>query len=224
MSETRMVRYLLINLDRSPDRLKKYEVDIESGKIIRIPAINFTDASIDQHLERQINLANIKPQNKRKNIACTLSHIKALNYIVSEMLDDVVILEDDVAVDFERMERISPSLSQNHVTQVGGHIWPPVFSMKGWKKPTFEDGVHEINTQMYHIMGSHGYYLPRWQVAKQFVDWITSRERWRNYDNLIEKSPQKRYFVYPAIVTLHTGDANASTMGHTTKFNDCKYY
>jgi GR25 family glycosyltransferase involved in LPS biosynthesis len=218
------VRYLVINLDRSPDRLAKYQDEIARQRVIRIKAINFTESVIDQYVERQINLPQIRPENKRKNVACILSHLKALSHIVEHKLNDIVILEDDTCIDFDRMERIAPTLSRQHVTQVGGHLWPPIFSTKGWKKPTFEEGVHEIDLSRYHIMGAHGYYVPTWEVAKQLVDWIHAQKRWRNYDNLIEKSPQKRYFVFPAVVTLYVQDANCSTMDHKWKYNDCCNY
>src|ERR1700690_2645067 len=102
--ETATVKYLVINLDRSPDRLEKYKDEIARKRVERIQAINFTESVIDQYVERQINLPQIRPENKRKNVACILSHLKALNHIVEHKLNDIVVLEDDTSIDYERME------------------------------------------------------------------------------------------------------------------------
>lgn len=221
------VTYLLINLDRSPERLAQFQDEIKAGSVIRIKAVDFTNPEVDEHYDRQVNMWKIRPENKRKNVAIILSHLRALKYIIDNKIDDAVILEDDVVVDYAGVERMLPKLSHDHITQLGGHLWPPRFTMKKneWVKPKPKDGVNEIDTSQYHIMGAYGYYIPRWQLAEELHDWIHASKRWRNYDNLIEKSPLKRYFFYPALITINPRTGKESTAGHDKfKFNDGKVW
>ena len=221
------VTYLLINLDRSPERLAQYKDDMKNHRMVRIKAVDYTNPQVDKHYDRQVNMWKIRPENKRKNVAIILSHLRALKYIIDNKIDNAVILEDDVVVDYKGVECVLPKLSRDYITQLGGHLWPPNFTMKKseWVKPKPKKGFNKIDTSQYHIMGAYGYYIPRWELAKELHDWIHSSKRWRNYDNLIEKSPLKRYFVYPALVTINARTGKKSTAAHDKfKFNDGKVW
>ncbi|GKX32568.1 MAG: glycosyl transferase [Rhizobiaceae bacterium MnEN-MB40S] len=91
------MRILLINLDRSPDRLAwmQKEMDERGLTFDRISAVDFQSLSQDEISRHQIDreiIMTISPGD----VACFLSHRKCWNDMIEKGDDYVCILEDDI--------------------------------------------------------------------------------------------------------------------------------
>lgn len=110
---------LLINLDRRPDKLKICEFQLKrlNANFTRIPAVdgkllykqiltsNRTSAEILN--DKSLLVDNIYLfESGMNHFGCTLSHLKALKYIVDNDVDGpVLILEDDFAADGDALTK-----------------------------------------------------------------------------------------------------------------------
>lgn len=92
------MRYFVINLDRSKDRLEKInnQADRESIIIERVPAIDCQTLTENELAEK----SNILPSflSNKKSLACSMSHQKIWQKIVDENIEECIIFEDDAII------------------------------------------------------------------------------------------------------------------------------
>lgn len=99
-----MFKGYVINLDRRPDRLNKFNQHLDAKFFKRLPAVDRKLLELIGDLNLFFNTDLLKEQIGRNvtmgEIACTLSHIKTWNLIANDynLSDDdfVIIAEDDV--------------------------------------------------------------------------------------------------------------------------------
>jgi Glycosyltransferase involved in LPS biosynthesis len=94
----------LINLEKSSDRLKKAQDELDAAGITfeRIPAVYGPDLSSEALHERYSSELNQYQYYKNLNageIGCFLSHRRAWQQILNDDLDYALVLEDDFAVE-----------------------------------------------------------------------------------------------------------------------------
>lgn len=88
-------KILWINLDRAEKRRKNIEsklelIDINNIRISAIDGMNNLDKYLDNNIQFERKLSNYE-------IACTLSHLKAINYLENEIGEYFMICEDDIS-------------------------------------------------------------------------------------------------------------------------------
>ena len=74
------------------------------------------------------------------------------------------------------------------------------------KKP----GLMKIDTDKFRILGGHGYYFPKWELAKDLLDRMNQKEKMRALDTEMVKLQRQgiiKYFYYPALTYLNMEDA-----------------
>ena len=81
------------------ERRKKYTVDV---RYELFPGLWWEDISV-HYLEQYTFMWSAQEQYKKCAIACAMSHVNHLQKIANEDLKNVVILEDDALLDFDRL-------------------------------------------------------------------------------------------------------------------------
>ena len=105
-------KILVINLDRSPDRLAAIAAQLEKlglpfERVAAIDGKTLSDEYIEEVSPQQIVSKKYHRALSRAEVACSLSHKKAWQTIVDDDLDFGIVLEDDV----ELLDNFSEALS-----------------------------------------------------------------------------------------------------------------
>ena len=154
-------------------------------------------------------------ENLRRSVAgCSESHLSLLKYIYQNNLQNVIIIEDDALIDFERLNELE---NMNDFCYVGGRFQTPL--LKNNKNIDsiinrdllIHNEINMIQTDQFIITGGHGYYIPNSKVAEEVYKNILKKKKRRSIDvefKRLQKEGKINYFIYPAISTLHLPDSN----------------
>jgi hypothetical protein len=212
-------RYDLRLKDKRPDpkvyvingyaeRRKKYDSRYKMFKA------HWWEEITDDMLEKYHFRYNCNSELRKKIVACSESHKALLRKIVKNKENSVIILEDDVLLDFERLGELK---NMKEFCYLGGQLNTLKVSDYGklnkesiLKTLNVEDNFQTINTNKYRITHNLGYYIPKWQIAEQILSSIPKWEKSRAIDVEffhLQQSKVISKFVYPAIATLYLPDA-----------------
>jgi GR25 family glycosyltransferase involved in LPS biosynthesis len=147
---------------------------------------------------------NINSKKTIGKINCFASHIKALEYIVDNKLNDVVILEDDAILDGNIID-----LPNDGACLLGATLRHPT----NWNKDNdfrknevhkiisnFKKGINEIDYKKYRWNTAHSIYYPNWEIAKQILDFIKSKKyKFKHFDLFLSTFKLIKYLHYPSI-------------------------
>lgn len=162
---------LLINLDRSPDRLLQMQERLNNLKLPfkRIPAVDgkqveFTSREIDSSAYEKCHGKYITPTE----VACYISHYNALKaYIEESDKEFALILEDDM-VFCEDFLIILDNLLKQH------QDWDMVKlnGTSGWGGPVIQNTVYNEYKLVLHLFhqAKSGAYLVNRKAAKNYIE------------------------------------------------------
>ena len=150
---------------------------------------------------------DINSKKTKAKMACFSSHIKALEYIVKNKLDNVVILEDDAFLDGE----IIDNFPDDGACLLGATLRHPT----NWNKDAkfrknnvndiikkFKIGINTIDYNIYRWTQAHAIYYPNWTVAKINLNIIKkSKYKYKHYDIFLSDRKLVKYLHYPSIFT-----------------------
>ena len=181
-----------INLDRSPDRQKKFD-----NKWSRWKATDYKDLEEDDPIfKRMCSFWNINPNEHKAKSACFLSHYYLLKHIVSQKLNQVVVCEDDAQL----INPIpSPEKLGNDFTYLGG-FFSHLRMTDGPLKDTVTSqvGLNPLDRDSYRMIMFMSYYIPRWEIAQSMIDYFDSKARLRAIDVMSHHIPITMNYWYPA--------------------------
>lgn len=187
------MKIFVINLDSAKDRWSHYEND----EIYTRWSATSVDDLRDDHpiFKDMVSMWNIDPNEHNCKCACYMSHKRLWEYIVTNHLEDVLILEDDA-------ELVNPipdtcDLPQDGFTYLGGFT-SHLRLTDGSKKVEFEEGINTIDHSKYRMLMMMAYYIPHWSVAHKMLQSITERGRPRAIDTMVRHTHRKQYVSYPA--------------------------
>lgn len=183
-------------------RWKRYEKD---ERFIRWKGVNGKeDLDYDFVKEVYINFWNCKKEHRCNVAGCSESHLSLMRYIIDNKIDDVIVVEDDVDVDFNRLEILN---NVNEFCYVGGHFQSPVLKRKlDREKCSSKDGINTIDTNNFTIAGGYGYYFPNHMICEKIYSAITSKPKRRAIDCEFRKLQKQKVitkYIFPAIVDLY---------------------
>ena len=191
---------------------RKYKYDEERYQLY--DAVWWSDVTEEQ-TEALYFRHNAKLELRKKITACSLSHRKLLLKIITEGLEDVVILEDDCVIkDWKRLEELKGS---KEFCYIGGQINSPL--MKDFKKfesekdavrDNFSKGINVIDPKEFRVAHACSYYIPNADVARTILSNLPNGEKERAIDNeyiSLQKKGKINLFLYPAIAVLNLTDA-----------------
>tara|TARA_Y100000592_G_scaffold88428_1_gene144242 strand:+ start:1690 stop:2331 length:642 start_codon:yes stop_codon:yes gene_type:complete len=187
------MKIFVINLDSAKDRWKHYEND---NRYTRWSATSVDDLH-DNHpiFKDMVSYWNIDPKEHDCKCACYMSHTRLWRYIISNHLEDVLILEDDAKL-------VNPipdksELPQDGFTYLGGFTSHKRLT-DGPKKVEFKEGINKIDHSEYRMLMLMAYYIPHWDVAHKMLQSVTERGRPRAIDTMVLHTHKNQYVSYPA--------------------------
>jgi len=150
-----------------------------------------------------------------KVIACSLSHQKLLLQIIQDGLEDVIIIEDDTILDFDRLDELKDI---NEFCYIGGDLTSPKLKdMRTFKNEEkiyyqgcLEEGLNQIQPDNFKIGHACGYYIPNAKVAEMILNEIPIKNKQKAIDTeyiYLQRKGLINKFIYPALVTLNIPDA-----------------
>lgn len=200
---------LYINLERSPERRKKFD-----DTWTRITATDGNDLDHHPILKRMVSMWNMNPKEHRAKCACFLSHYRTLEYIVGRQLNNVIVCEDDA---IQINELPPPERLGNHFCYLGGYFCHRRITDGHLKDPDdfpiSSQGLNGLDRSMHRLMMMLSYYIPSWKVAENMLEWLESCVRLRAMDTMLFGLPYPVNYYYPAIFVE---DKGASTI-HTNR-------
>ena len=187
------MRIFVINLDKSVDRWEHYKND---DKFERWSATSKEEVK-EWDSEKMISYHNIHPDQHLGKVACLKSHLNIWSYIITNRMNDVLILEDDALLKYLPE---GDNLPQDGVTYFGGYTSSPKMT-QGPLNVSFTETINKIDFEKYRVLTTMAYYIPTHYVAGSLFDEILSRKRWRAVDVMMgEIKNIPMYLYYPAPV------------------------
>ena len=217
-----MVKIFVINI--SDERWNRYKQDERFNRWIGCDGRDLDMAFVEN---KYISYWNCNESHKRSVAGCSESHLSLLRYIYENKIDDVIILEDDTIVDFDRLDILKDI---KEFCYLGGRFQGKTLKHKPHTGILFE-GVNTINPFTFTITGGHAYYIPTYDIAESLYINIMTRKKRRAIDaefRRLQKGGKIKKFVYPAIVELHLPTAmNGFTYNASSQYklkDTNKYY
>ena len=223
-------KIFVINLRRDKEKWSKYKKD---DRYIRFSACNGVEMSRENpYFDRLQIMWNAKDRKKKCTAGILNSHMSIIKKIVKEKINQALVIEDDAIIDFKELKKIDLNqLPQDSIIYFGGTLHPPdTFKNKKWKHEEtikdFKKGINEIDTTKFRILGGHGYYFPKWEIAEDLLKRVDSKKKMRALDSEMVKLQRIgviKYFYYPAISYLSITDAKKGV--HAVHMErDMKFY
>jgi len=194
-----MINIFVINI--SDERWERYKDD---ERFTRWKGIDGQQLDMDFINQEYITMWNANESHKRSVAGCSESHLSLLRYIYENKIDDVLIVEDDTIVDFNRLSQVKDI---KEFCYLGGRFQSPTLKKKLCRENiSVQDGFNNIDTNHFTITGGHAYFIPTFDIAESLYINIMSRSKRRAIDaefRRLQKGGKIKKFIYPAIVELH---------------------
>ena len=191
-------------------RWKKYDPKYYT----RWKGVNGKDLNMEWIKENYIAYWNCNENLRRSVAGCSESHLSLLKHIYENNIEKCIIIEDDALIDFEKLSELE---DMNDFCYVGGRFQTLILKNNKninsiVKRDLLKSNeINMIDTNEYIITGGHGYYIPNPQVAEEVYKNIMQKKKRRAIDceyKRLQKEGKIKYFIFPAIATLHLPDSN----------------
>ena len=157
-------------------------------------------------------MPNTKLENKLPVVACFEGHINIWKRIIDEDLKDVLVVEDDSDIDYDRYYEFLKSDKPDGLIYLGGRFDYP--KIKDWTDSRLEiqnsmkgksvDGFNKV-TDDFIITGSHGYFISDKSIAEKMLHNCkgrTGKYKSNLLDVCISKININKHYQYPSIVNV----------------------
>ena len=210
------MRIFVINLDKATDRWSHYKDD---KRYTRWSATSVDDLH-DNHpiFEDMVSMWNIDPREHNCKCACYMSHTMLWQYIVTNKINDVLILEDDAHLIGEIPD--TKDLPQDGFTYLGGLSYHKRLT-DGPLKIEFQDGINNIDHSKYRMLMCMALYIPHHSVAFKMLHSARERGRPRAIDTMILHTKKNQYVYYPAPFVERPDPSQIRA--NKSKFSNTKY-
>lgn len=187
----------------------------------------------DKLLEGQHFMWNAKKDYRQKVVSNLMANISLLNKIIKDDLKNVIIMEDDFVLDFNRFKELK---GQKGFVYLGGEILSPLMKdfekfrkkKKEFIRKNIKRGINQIDPKKFRIGETAAYFIPNKQVAQEIKDNLFQGEKRHAIDTefvRLQKEGVINFFVFPAIATSILEEANKGyTASQYKKEHDQYYY
>ena len=185
------MKKFVINLERCIDRMVYFD-----KSYTRWIATDYKDLDDnDEIFKKMISMWNISQNEHRAKCGCLLSHVNLWKHIADNKLNDILIVEDD-ALQVNYLPNDICSKAKDTFLYLGGFFTKKLID--GEVDVSLDNGIQDI-PQGHKLLTTLSYYIPTWQIAEQLIVDITSQNRFRAIDIMLNKVSIKRCLIYPAI-------------------------
>ena len=147
----------------------------------------------DELDKKMISFYNFPRPAHLGRCGCFMSHYELYKYIVENQLNDNLICEDD-AVQVKDLPMEYPT---DGITYVGGFLHPRKMMSKEKVNITPKKGINILDSK-YRMLMTMSYIIPTWEVAKEILEYIDTRTRYKAIDIMLGNLGIKKYYEYPA--------------------------
>tara|TARA_R100000655_G_C2960700_1_gene188835 strand:+ start:253 stop:927 length:675 start_codon:yes stop_codon:yes gene_type:complete len=148
-----------------------------------------------------------KPTVMRRRGCPQFSYLKILQKIVDENIYNVIICEDDAILKNENLLNNLENLNINEPVLLNAKLHHPVsyefdkdFDCKNIK---FNNGLNEINYNLFRWSCCACIYYPTPQSAKYILDYINNTDKLTYFDLQLSKKKIIKYLYYPAVFLIN---------------------
>lgn len=156
-------------------------------------------------------MPSTKLQNKLPVMACSKGHINMIQRIVDEDLQDVLIVEDDSVIDYDKFNEFLKLDKPHGLIYLGGKFdypkikdWDKERSIETYMKGKSIDGFNQVGDD-FIITGTFGYYIQNKDIAQQILNTCkgkTGKYKSNLTDVMLSKTDIHKYYYYPSIVEI----------------------
>ena len=147
--------------------------------------------------------SNIKQKALNGKLGCFTSYVCLLDKIVSEKINNVLILEDDCI----QIDEFTKDQLVNKPIYLNGLFHHPnnyANKNKEWTEKLKHDlqlstGINEIQWDKFRIVGTWGIYIPKWEQAHEILEKLNSAKTLTTIDSQISKQRLISKFHYPPL-------------------------
>lgn len=151
-------------------------------------------SEVPDELDKKMrSMHNFPRQSHLGRCGCFLSHYELYTYIVENELNDVLICEDD-AVPVKDLPEWYP---EDGITYVGGFFHHSKMMDNSPVELTSNEGINKLPLD-HRILMTMSYIIPKWEVAKEILDYIDARPRYKAIDIMLGNIGIMKYYEYPA--------------------------
>ena len=165
---------------------------------------------------RMRSMYNYPRRSHLGRCACFMSHYELYKYIVENELDNVLILEDDAV----QVKDLPTEYPRDSIIYLGGFFHNIKMMDKTPVKIDVKEGLNTLNPK-YRVLMTLSYIIPNWEVAREILDYIDARPRYKAIDIMISDCGIPKRFEYPGCFE-EEGCPSTIIKGRTKKSN--KYY
>ena len=176
-----------INLDTATLRRNKFQTK-DFCRFRAIPRDEVPEL-VDK---KMISMYNFGRDSHLARCGCFLSHIKLLEKIVNENLEDVLVLEDDAI----QVNNLPIDYPRDGIVYVGGFIYNRKMMDETQPKINHEIGIN-LCPENFRILGTLAYIIPNSQIALTILSRIYSQNRYKAIDIMYGNIGMKQYYNYP---------------------------
>ena len=212
-----MEKIFVINLDSATDRWSHYKDDKRYTRWSATTEGDYVSVT-DPIFEKMISYHNISPNEHKAKCFCYLSHTRLWQYIVTNKLNNVLILEDDAFLVNDIPD--PKDLPTDGFTYLGGFTSHTRLT-DGPKKIDFKEGINEIDNTKFRMLMCLAIFIPTWQVAYKMIQASTYNGRSRAIDTMIRKTYRNQYLYFPACFVEKP--IQSQIRANKKKFSNSKY-
>jgi GR25 family glycosyltransferase involved in LPS biosynthesis len=165
--------------------------------------------------KKMISFYNFPRKAHLGRCGCFCSHVELLKYIANNELNNCLIVEDD-AVQVKDLPKEYP---RDAITYVGGFFHNIKMMDNSKVNIDSKEGLNALDPK-YRILMTLSYIIPNWKVAKEIVDYIDARPRYKAIDIMLGNIGIPKYYEYPA---CFVEEGSLSTISKKTKKSNDKY-
>jgi len=148
---------------------------------------------VPEELDKKMrSMWNFPRQSHLGRCGCFLSHYEIYTYIVEMKLNNVLICEDD-AVQVKDLPKEYPN---DCIIYLGGFLHQTKMMDDTPVKVNFKEGLNYVTG--FRVLMCLSYVIPNWEVAKQMLDYIDARPRYKAIDIMMCDMGIPIYLEYPA--------------------------
>ena len=153
--------------------------------------------------EKMKNRSNISIMTKNGKVGAWAAHISLLEKIVSDRVDNALILEDDC---FQVRNFNVRELGEEPIYVNGLFHHPTNYSKRtaDWVKKTHEElkpttGINVLDRSKIRIVGMWGIFIPKWQQALEIAEKLKNQRKFTTVDSQISNLRLINRFFYPPL-------------------------